>query len=127
MRPSLKIGIFTLLLAILAWFISNLIAYFIGMSLIPRFELVYFLMGVVGLIIMVISFIAGKLKTVNKKYKLAIWVMVELICVIIIVFGSFVVLLNMPGEQMVDGSLKIDYLGDSNDIITDDYNFIFYR
>ncbi len=127
MRPSLKIGIFTLLLAILAWFISNLIAYFIGMSLRPRFELVYFLMGVVGLIIMVISLIADKLKHVNKKYKLAIWVMVELICVIIIVFGSFVVLLNMPGEQMVDGSLKIDYLGDSNDIITDDYNFIFYR
>ncbi len=127
MRPSLKIGILTTISAVIAWFISTLIGYLLGMSLRPRFELVFFLMGVVGLIMAIISFVAGQLRKADKKYKLAIWVMVELILVIIIVFVSVGVFIAMPVEKVMEDGLVIDYLGEANDIVTDDYNFIFYR
>lgn len=127
MKTSLKIGLSTMIFALGVWFILNVIALGLAMSLRPYLLIVIYITGLIGLIMALISFVADRLKRQNKRYKLVLWVIGELCAVIIIVYVSFIVFLNMPLEEVTNEGLKIKYLDSQNDYSTSDYNAIFYR
>lgn len=127
MKTSLKIGLSTMIFALGVWFILNVIALWLTMSLRPYLLIVIYITGLIGLIMALISFVADRLKRQNKRYKLVLWVIGELCAVIIIVYVSFIVFLNMPLEEVTNEGLKIKYLDSQNDYSTSDYNAIFYR
>ena len=125
MTNGMKIGLSTTVLAIASWFILELIGLVISMNLRPRFTLVFCLMGIIGILILLVSYVSKKLKMQSKKYMLAVWVMVEMIAIIICIFFSFFLLLNLPTENETTEGLVISYI-DRDELITD-YNFVYYR
>lgn len=125
MVATKKIGLATLISAITLWAILEGIGIVIGMSLRPRFTLVFMVMAIIGVIMIIVSFVAAHLKDQSKGYKVFLWVLLELVLVVLLVVISFLVLVNMPLEETTSEGLVIHYLEDS--YITEDYNFIYFR
>ena len=125
MEATKKIGLLTLISAIILWASLEGIGLIISMSLRPRFTLVFVVMCAIGAIMAIVSFIADKLKKQSKPYKVIMWVMLEMVLVVLLVLVSFIVLVNMPLEEVTEDGLSIYYLKET--YVTEDYNFIYFR
>ena len=127
MRPSLKIGISTLVTSLLVWGILEVIAILRDMHLRPMFTIILFVMGLVGLVIITISTASYHMKRQDKKYKLVLWVMFEMVMVIVIIAIFFLGISLMPLESLGADGLKIDYFNGQDPYISKDFDFLFYR
>ncbi len=125
MRATMKIGLSTMISAVVLWAILEGIGLIIAMDLRPKFTLIFIVMALIGAIMIIVSFIAGRLKDRPRRYKVVLWVTLEGVLVVLLVAVTFLVLVDIPLEEVTDEGLIIHYLTDS--YITQDYNFIYFR
>lgn len=121
-----KIAISTIITSILAWMILEGIGLLINMALRPKMNITLLIMLVVGLAILITSYTIDNIrKNHQKKFKLILYILVEFLFIILMVFICYMFFINIPLETVVDEGLKIETLTDS--FITSDYNLFYYR
>lgn len=126
MNITKKIAISTIITSILAWMILEGIGLLINMALRPKMNITLLIMLVVGLAILITSYTIDNIrKNHQKKFKLILYILVEFLFIILMVFICYMFFINIPLETVVDEGLKIETLTDS--FITSDYNLFYYR
>lgn len=123
-----KLGIATMLTAIIGWLMMEGIGLLLGMNLRPKMITVLIIVFCIGLLIFSISASVGMLKMYRGSMIKTVMVMIfEFIMVVAVIGLCTLNFVLSPVENITEKGLALDYYNGQVPEIYEEYNWFYYR